>query len=524
MSSTTGKKGFMSSEVCKLLPTAVVGICLGILRSKFTSVDDHDPTEEQLILPQPPFCSVPDANLEKLFYFDLGGTYCLCEKQWSTNEYWQKTLSGMAFNFPHLLNGFILQLAIGNLLYVTFAEFCNEFIEEAVIACSQHWGFNNDPAYDLEPRYDTLMRDVIHCFLGSLLAYELGKVIKCEPWIKYPIKWDLSVPSSDRRSVKRHAKVIFFGFFWWQAFLLYNADGGVNSFSINNLMCTILVPLLFGGAFYLNKDDFEDSGVNPKRVVTWHLGPCIALMVGCALSIYPVKSTIYLIMLYEGVLKIMILVLEVLVSRYEWVRRGMGIDADSDPDSPVWLTANVNADGWSERGEDKEGALELSAVNAKVTHLGKGGGGGGGDERDANDKLGRVNPNHPALEERFQNFLEEESDGCRVLKAALLENNGLRESVKAAYIATISEKQREQERELERMSPMHPDPSYIKMAKMALSFCFGVFFITMGILEPMVYSGTDSLFTDEKVHVNYGRHWCGNPNGPLNGVNTCANH
>ena len=71
----------MSHFLRSLLPITVVGICLLILRAKFTSVGDHDPTEEQLILPQPPFCSVPDENLEKLFYFDLGGTYCLCEKQ-----------------------------------------------------------------------------------------------------------------------------------------------------------------------------------------------------------------------------------------------------------------------------------------------------------------------------------------------------------------------------------------------------------------------------------------------------------
>ena len=459
----------------------------------------------------------------------------------------------MAFNFPHLLNGtkakvpplpphpshninpnaeplsssplpsllnplpagFMAQLVIGNLLYVTFGEFCNEFIEEAVVACSKHWGFNNDPAYDLEPRYDTLMRDVIHCFFGSLLAYELGKIIKAEPWIKFPIKWDWSVPSSDRHSVRRHAKIILFGFLWWQCFLLYNADGGVNSFSVNNLMCTILVPFLFGVLYFINKDDFRNSGINPKRVVTWHVGPCIALMVGCALSIYPFKSTIYLIMIYEGMLKLMILILEVLVSRNEWIRNSMGIDADSDRDSPVWLTVSAR-DGWSERSQDEEGALELSAVNAKVSQL------GAGAEFIPKNKLERSNTDHPALEKRFQEFLDEDSESSRVLKA-LSENNGIRERAKATYVANLIENQHKQERELGNFSPMHPEASAKKMVKMLLSFCFGVFFITIGILEPMVYSGTDSLFTDEKVHVNYGRHWCGNPNGPLNGVNTCAN-
>lgn len=103
--SSSKNEKMIYGEVATLTPLVIMGIGLAILRSKFTIVSDHDPTEEQLILPQPPFCSVPDENLDKLFYFDLGGTYCLCEKQWSTNEYWQKTLSGMAFNFPHLLNG-----------------------------------------------------------------------------------------------------------------------------------------------------------------------------------------------------------------------------------------------------------------------------------------------------------------------------------------------------------------------------------------------------------------------------------
>jgi len=61
------------------------------------------------------------------------------------------------------------------------------------------------------------MRDVIHCFLGALLAHELGKVIKCEPWIKFPIRWDdWTLPSSNRRSVKRVAKLLLWGFVWWQ--------------------------------------------------------------------------------------------------------------------------------------------------------------------------------------------------------------------------------------------------------------------------------------------------------------------
>jgi hypothetical protein len=45
-----------------------------------------------------------------------------------------------------------------------------------VIAVSPHWGFNGDPYMDLEPRYDTLMRDVIHGFMGMWLAHSVMHV------------------------------------------------------------------------------------------------------------------------------------------------------------------------------------------------------------------------------------------------------------------------------------------------------------------------------------------------------------
>ena len=39
-----------------------------------------------------------------IFYYDLGGTYCACEKQWNVQEYWGKTFSGLAFNLPHFID------------------------------------------------------------------------------------------------------------------------------------------------------------------------------------------------------------------------------------------------------------------------------------------------------------------------------------------------------------------------------------------------------------------------------------
>ena len=58
----------------------------------------------------------------------------------------------------------------------TLSLYIPEWIEEMVIAVSPHWGFNGDPYMDLEPRYDTLMRDVIHGFMGMWLAHSVMHV------------------------------------------------------------------------------------------------------------------------------------------------------------------------------------------------------------------------------------------------------------------------------------------------------------------------------------------------------------
>ena len=113
------------------------------------------PTPEQLDLDIPAFCTGLEnspAARANVFYYDLGGTYCACEKQWNVQEYWEKTFSGLAFNLPHFIDLITAVLVYGNFRFACFLIFLNEWIEELVVAVSPHWGFNGDPYMDLEPR------------------------------------------------------------------------------------------------------------------------------------------------------------------------------------------------------------------------------------------------------------------------------------------------------------------------------------------------------------------------------------
>jgi len=41
------------------------------------------------------------------------------------------------------------------------AIFSNEIVEELIVATTGKWGYSLDPPFDLEARYDTLIRDIV---------------------------------------------------------------------------------------------------------------------------------------------------------------------------------------------------------------------------------------------------------------------------------------------------------------------------------------------------------------------------
>eukprot|EP00927_Polykrikos_kofoidii_P002884 TRINITY_DN11153_c0_g3_i1.p1 TRINITY_DN11153_c0_g3~~TRINITY_DN11153_c0_g3_i1.p1 ORF type:complete len:759 (-),score=77.25 TRINITY_DN11153_c0_g3_i1:193-2469(-) len=307
-----------------------------------------------------------------LFYFDLGGTYCACEKQWNVLDYWKRVFSGLAFNFPHLANAFIYTWFFGDLLLILLSIAFNEFCEELVMAFTTHWGFNKDPVYDLEPRYDSFVRDWVHCALGAFIAHSLNQVL-CHQGFLRPreVDWhhffhvyipqlpkrvgalvrggchgdsrsnsgeekkNLAESVQHRRLMRNHDFVLLMAVvlvLYSQVFLLYNLDKGIKAFSGNNVFVVVLLVLFFVMAYHVNcwyflSDDsfwhFVRSRIlwqhatrrehhrMQRRLLTQHAVPAIAIILFAASSVYPWMPTIYLIMFFEGFIEAAIVLFDV---------------------------------------------------------------------------------------------------------------------------------------------------------------------------------------------------------------------
>ena len=206
--------------------------------------------------------------------------------------------------------------------------------EQFLLAVTSHWGFNLDSPYDMESRYDSLIRDLICCFLGMLLAWETTRLVKSPSWCSYPMSLDLSLPSSNKHSIKRFAKVFVSLAMMWQIFLLYNADGGVKKFARNNLLVCILVLGWWVACYVMNAGDFPE--VPRRKLITWHASGAVVTVLGTAMSIYPLVSTIYLIMIFEGCSKLGLLVFDaVLTENLGGVKEFCGLNDDESKDAKV---------------------------------------------------------------------------------------------------------------------------------------------------------------------------------------------
>ena len=60
------------------------------------------------------------------FWHDLGGTICVCEKRWDVEEYWAKTFSSFAFNFPHFMTPFQIYIVYQRWMWVFIYMLFNE--------------------------------------------------------------------------------------------------------------------------------------------------------------------------------------------------------------------------------------------------------------------------------------------------------------------------------------------------------------------------------------------------------------
>jgi hypothetical protein len=103
-------------------------------------------------------------------YVDYGGTACVCEKKWDSLLYASKLLRGFAFDVPHVtmpLNAYVLGGGLSVAYFVvTFTEILEEFY-----AGAGRWGFSvAKGVLDMEPRYDSLLRDSVLCAVPGYVA------------------------------------------------------------------------------------------------------------------------------------------------------------------------------------------------------------------------------------------------------------------------------------------------------------------------------------------------------------------
>ena len=86
--------------------------CEGIHVKTPTCNDEHVQNvvpgweRKPMVKDDPGFCT----PTSPWFWYDLGGTMCVCEKSWDVRAYWEKTMTSFAFNFPHFMTPFQIYL------------------------------------------------------------------------------------------------------------------------------------------------------------------------------------------------------------------------------------------------------------------------------------------------------------------------------------------------------------------------------------------------------------------------------
>lgn len=508
---------------------------------------DVTPSEETLKMPTPPFCTGITPGMEhKFFYFDLGATYCACERQWDIKEYWRKTFSGLAFNLPHLVDALVATLCFGDVKLLIFVVFFNEMAEETIVATSKHWGFNRDPAYDLEPRYDTLMRDVIHCMIGIWLGSTVMRVCKMTGWCDVgkcgsrlwkprEVALIFSAKGTERAtdpaSPVRCWRMALSFLAFSQIFLLYNLDGGIKSFSFNNVILTLLVGCWLASMYWMNSKHMPH--VPARRLLTQHVVVAVVCLGACASCIWPPMPTIYLIMLFEGATKLALTIFEVVLDLCPGARTALAFDFENDPinteeamkvatvevgcgnDSgikcnTVRLDDLLRRLAWADSGLAQKG-LKTGAVFGEREKLLEG---------RQPEKSGNEEPEPPAT---IVGVAASEPD----VTPSNASTAGISEGVLgSAVIDAFMESQSAQmERFLrdmrnEKILKDRPFATAAGCRRTVFNIIFAVFMMCLGLSQPLMYESTQSL-TGQSVTVQYQRHWCGNPHAKAAKENAC---
>ena len=114
----------------------------------------------------------------KSFAFDLGGSTCACTMQWDAAQYWQRVWYGMKYVTGHVFTVFFGVVLLQRWQWVVIYKIVNECVEELVMPLFSRWA-NINPIQDVEPRYDTLINDLVLAVvpflgLGCHVVYVVG--------------------------------------------------------------------------------------------------------------------------------------------------------------------------------------------------------------------------------------------------------------------------------------------------------------------------------------------------------------
>lgn len=229
----------------------------------------------------------------KAFFYDLGGTNCACASEWSVMEYWGKVFSGQAFHLPHLSTPMQMQIILQKWEWTLLWMFANEVVEELQLGIMGKWGFTYDHFADLEPRYDSLLRDVVLCGVPSLiLGSFFVHVTQISPFFKMPItcKWG---NLQDKQSIQRLLLALVQMFSLERINLLYNISHGLHRFYLANFL---LIPLNICMVWVIY---FTNEAIQLQSAKEWwvHFHWSVIQVLIWFPAVYPFLDEIYLVYL-----------------------------------------------------------------------------------------------------------------------------------------------------------------------------------------------------------------------------------
>jgi len=269
------------------------------------------------------------------FLYDLGGTECACASRWDKGMYWEKVFSGWAFHLPHLSTPMQMQIIIQKWEWTLLWMCFNEIIEEVQLGITGMWGFTYDPFQDMEPRYDSLLRDILICGVPAVLAgMYFIHTTQTYPFFKMPLQIRGSLLETG--SLQRLILCIFQFLTLERINLMYNVSMGAHHFYVENL---ILIPaniLCVWLIYYSN----VQAGIITKAEWWVHVHWSAIQVFIWLPSVYPVLDEIYLVYLSLGLICIYLTVVKK-VKQYT-IQASEGIELVDDQEEQNTQSKNKN--------------------------------------------------------------------------------------------------------------------------------------------------------------------------------------